>query len=112
MLTRYMRVFANWMWRCPTHCNNRQSVVTETCFLNKSKKFYEIFLEMYMWVWEYPPNIISRETELDPKTVRQLNTDWREILQNENENEEEIHGLIGGEGTIVEVFSRDTSLQF
>jgi len=67
---------------------------------------------MYMWVWEYPPNIISRETELDPKTVRQLNTDWREILQNENENEEEIHGLIGGEGTIVEVFSRDTSLQF
>jgi len=37
--------------------------------LNKSKKFYEIFLEMYMWVWEYPPNIISRETELDPKTV-------------------------------------------
>ena len=59
--------------RCPTRCCNRQSVITEHCFLNGTHKFYGVFLAMYMWVWEYPPKMIARESDLCLKTIRDLN---------------------------------------
>ena len=52
---------------------------------------------MYMWVWEYPPKLMSRESELCPNNIRQLNNEWREILELENKNEDRLEGPIGGE---------------
>ena len=54
-----------WKWRCPKHCCNRQS----TCFLNATKKFYNVFVATYMWIHEYPPKIIVRESGISQDTL-------------------------------------------
>ena len=84
-----------WKWRCPKHCCNRQSVVTSTCFLNATKKFYNEFVATYMWIHEYPPKIIVRESGIYQDTLTGLTYHWREIMELENENQGSIHGLMG-----------------
>lgn len=91
-----------WLLRCPIHCNNRQSVITPTCFLNGTKKYYSVFKALYMWVWEYPPKTIVRESGLSKQTVSTLNNEWREICEYENELEDELEGPMVGNGSLIE----------
>jgi len=81
-----------WLWRCPTRCGKRKSVVTENCFLNKCRKFYDVFKALYMWVLGFPPRFIVRESGLSQNTVTALNNDWREIAELENRMEPSIGG--------------------
>jgi len=91
--TRMVHDTANpWKWRCPTKCNNRQSVITEHCFLNSTRKYYNVFVAMYMWLMEYPMKIIIRESELSRQNISELEFHWREILQLENRNLEVLQG--------------------
>ena len=55
-----------------------------------------------MWVWEYPPKTIVRESGLSKQTVSTLNNEWREICEYENELEDELEGPMGGDGSLIE----------
>ena len=91
-----------WRWRCLTHCGFTKSFITPNCFLNATKKFYNVFIAMYMWVMEYPVKIIIRESELSAPTIRALEFHWREVMMLENDNIEQLQGPLGGEKVIVE----------
>ena len=55
-----------------------------------------------MWIHEYPPKIIVRESGIYQDTLTGLTYHWREIMELENENQESIHGLMGKNSGLVE----------
>ena len=90
--------YKNWRWMCPaTKCRCVESFSRGNCFLKGIRTDPRTVLyAIYMWVQGEPPGRIAQEVSLDPKTVTQFNTWWREAIAVVNKEETEKLGVGGG----------------